>query len=63
MMALIVNTYLEMTVLSFRPTGSLIASSQRKPNKHDVVFFEKNGLTHGGFTLPFGANEVKVRNA
>ena len=34
-----------------RTSGNLIASSQRKPNKHDVVFFEKNGLQHGEFTL------------
>lgn len=35
----------------FRTSGNLIASSQRKPNKHDVIFFEKNGLQHGEFTL------------
>ena len=44
----------------FRPSGSLIASSQRKPNKHDIIFFEKNGLKHGEFTLPFTIKEVKV---
>ncbi len=44
----------------FRPTGSLIASSQRKPNKHEIAFFELNGLRHGEFTLPFGVKEVKV---
>ncbi|MGH0154640.1 UNVERIFIED_CONTAM: hypothetical protein FKN15_036947 [Acipenser sinensis] len=31
----------------------------RKPNKHDVVFFERNGLLHGEFTLPFGKDQVK----
>ncbi|KAJ3095479.1 hypothetical protein HDU97_006901 [Phlyctochytrium planicorne] len=38
-------------VLSWRPSGNLVASSQRLPNRHDVVFFEKNGLRHGEFTL------------
>ncbi|XP_051785859.1 elongator complex protein 1 [Erpetoichthys calabaricus] len=47
--------------LSWKPSGSLIASAQRKPNKYDVVFFEKNGLLHGEFTLPFQKDEVKVK--
>ncbi|MEE6508366.1 hypothetical protein FKM82_020719, partial [Ascaphus truei] len=46
--------------LSWKPSGSLIASTQTKANKHDVIFFEKNGLVHGEFTLPFGKGEVKV---
>ncbi|THH05467.1 hypothetical protein EW145_g4776 [Phellinidium pouzarii] len=46
--------------LSWRPSGNLIASSQRfgfegggagKAGRHDVVFFEKNGLRHGDFSL------------
>ncbi|KAM4054060.1 elongator complex protein 1 isoform 1-T2 [Anomaloglossus baeobatrachus] len=47
--------------LSWKPSGSLIASTQSKPNKHDVVFFEKNGLLHGEFTLPFAKSEVQVK--
>ncbi|XP_056022733.1 putative elongator complex protein 1 [Ostrea edulis] len=47
--------------LAWKPSGSLIASTQRRPNKHDVVFFEKNGLRHGEFSLPFGVKDVKVR--
>lgn len=47
--------------LCWKPSGSLIASTQRKPNKHDVVFFERNGLLHGEFTLPFGKDQVKVK--
>ena len=43
-----------------RPSGSLLATSQRRPNKHDIAFFEKNGLRHGEFTLPFGVKDVKV---
>uniref|UniRef100_A0A8C4NMY7 Elongator complex protein 1 n=1 Tax=Eptatretus burgeri TaxID=7764 RepID=A0A8C4NMY7_EPTBU len=45
----------------WKPSGSLIASTQRKPNKHDVIFFERNGLAHGEFTLPFGRDSVLVK--
>ena len=48
--------------LALRPSGSLIATSQRRPNKYDIAFFERNGLRHGEFTLkPFKVNEVKVK--
>ncbi|XP_064474932.1 putative elongator complex protein 1 [Ornithodoros turicata] len=47
--------------LSWKPSGSLIASSQRLPNKHQVVFFEKNGLRHGEFTLPFGPKDFEAK--
>ncbi|XP_073676235.1 elongator complex protein 1 [Garra rufa] len=47
--------------LCWKPSGSLIASTQRHPNKHSVVFLEKNGLLHGDFTLPFGKEQVKVK--
>ncbi|MEQ2314931.1 hypothetical protein AMECASPLE_017029, partial [Ameca splendens] len=47
--------------LCWKPSGSLIASSQRHPNKHSVVFMEKNGLLHGDFTLPFSKDQVKVK--
>ncbi|XP_054440536.1 elongator complex protein 1 [Pteronotus mesoamericanus] len=46
--------------LAWKPSGSLIASTQDKPNQQDVVFFERNGLLHGHFTLPFLKDEVKV---
>ncbi|XP_064032731.1 elongator complex protein 1 [Pogoniulus pusillus] len=46
--------------LSWKPSGNLIASTQEKPNRHDVVFLEKNGLLHGGFSLPFQKGQVKV---
>uniref|UniRef100_A0A8C7IL55 Elongator complex protein 1 n=1 Tax=Oncorhynchus kisutch TaxID=8019 RepID=A0A8C7IL55_ONCKI len=46
--------------LCWKPSGSLIAATQRHPNKHSVVFMEKNGLLHGDFTLPFGKEQVKV---
>ncbi|KAJ2403251.1 putative elongator complex protein 1 [Coemansia sp. RSA 2559] len=37
--------------LCWRPSGRLIAATQKLPHKHDVVFFERNGLRHGEFTL------------
>ncbi|KAK2799452.1 hypothetical protein FQN51_006939 [Onygenales sp. PD_10] len=37
--------------LSWRPSGNLIAGIQRFEDKVDVVFFERNGLRHGEFTL------------
>ena len=42
--------------LSWKPSGSLITSTQRLPNKYQVVFFEKNGLRHGEFTFPDRTN-------
>jgi elongator complex protein 1 len=37
--------------LSWKLSGNLITSTQMLPHKHDVVFFEKNGLRHGEFSL------------
>lgn len=37
--------------LSWRPSGNLMAGIQRFPDRVDVVFFERNGLRHGQFTL------------
>lgn len=39
------------SALSWRPTGNLIAGIQRFSDHVDVVFFERNGLRHGQFTL------------
>uniref|UniRef100_A0AAQ5ZMD6 Elongator complex protein 1 n=1 Tax=Amphiprion ocellaris TaxID=80972 RepID=A0AAQ5ZMD6_AMPOC len=47
--------------LCWKPSGSLIASTQHHPNKHSVVFMEKNGLLHGDFTLPFSKDQAKVK--
>lgn len=47
--------------LCWKPSGSLIASTQRHPNKHSVVFMEKNGLLHGDFTLPFSKDQARVK--
>ncbi|WDK09737.1 IKI3 family protein [Colletotrichum graminicola] len=40
--------------LSWRPSGNLIAGVQRFEDRADVVFFERNGLRHGQFTLRCG---------
>ena len=37
--------------LTWRPSGNLIASTQRCSDRVDVVFFERNGLRHGQFSL------------
>ena len=37
--------------LSWRPSGNLMAGIQRFSDHVDVVFFERNGLRHGQFTL------------
>jgi elongator complex protein 1 len=37
--------------LSWRPVGNLIAGIQRLKDRVDVVFFERNGLRHGQFSL------------
>lgn len=48
--------------LAWRPSGNLIATTQRLPHRHDVVFFERNGLRHGEFTLPFQQGEMAVQH-
>ncbi|XP_037833298.1 elongator complex protein 1 isoform X2 [Kryptolebias marmoratus] len=47
--------------LCWKPSGNLITSTQRHPNKHSVVFMEKNGLLHGDFTLPLSRDQAKVK--
>ncbi|XP_053611863.1 elongator complex protein 1 [Plodia interpunctella] len=42
--------------LAWRPSGNVIATTQRLQDKYMVAFFEKNGLKHGGFTIPVNAN-------
>lgn len=46
--------------LSWKPSGNLLATSQRLPNKHVIALFEKNGLKHRDFSLPFLPNEIQV---
>jgi len=44
--------------LSWRPEGNLIASIQRLKDRIDVVFFERNGLRHGQFSLRLRKEEM-----
>ena len=48
-------------VVAWRPSGNVMACTQRLPNKHVVCFLEKNGLRHGDFTLPFSLDTVHVQ--
>lgn len=43
--------------LSWRPAGNIIAGIQRLEDRIDVVFFERNGLRHGQFTLHLSKDE------
>ncbi|XP_076056074.1 elongator complex protein 1 [Oratosquilla oratoria] len=52
---------LEMN-LAWKPSGAVLTSSQKMAGKHEIIFFEKNGLRHGSFKLPFAVDEVVVRN-
>lgn len=47
--------------LSWRPSGNVIATTQKLPDKYVVAFFEKNGLKHGGFTIPVDT-QTEVRD-
>lgn len=46
--------------LAWKPSGNLIATTQILINKHVVSFFEKNGLKHREFLLPFETKTVSV---
>ncbi|GAB7361454.1 hypothetical protein MBLNU230_g1510t1 [Neophaeotheca triangularis] len=45
--------------LSWKPSGQLIAGIQRKGQSVDVVFFERNGLRHGEFSLRLSEQEAE----
>ncbi|KAJ2949398.1 hypothetical protein O0L34_g15312 [Tuta absoluta] len=47
--------------LSWRPSGNVIATTQRLSDKYVVAFFEKNGLKHGGFDIPV-SNTTEVED-
>ena len=47
------------SALSWKPSGQIIAAIQRLPNRLDVVFFERNGLRHGEFSLRLSQEELK----
>lgn len=44
--------------LSWKPSGQVIAGIQRHDGKIDVVFFERNGLRHGEFSLRLDEQEL-----
>ena len=44
--------------LSWRPAGNLMAGIQRLKDRIDVVFFERNGLRHGQFSLRLEMEEM-----
>ncbi|ORX82781.1 IkappaB kinase complex, IKAP component [Anaeromyces robustus] len=48
--------------LCWRPSGNLIASSQKFAHKHNVIFLERNGLKHGEFTIrePLSTKIIEV---
>jgi elongator complex protein 1 len=45
--------------LSWRPVGNLMAGIQRLSDRVDVVFFERNGLRHGEFSLRLSAEDME----
>ncbi|KAK2583885.1 hypothetical protein KPH14_001159 [Odynerus spinipes] len=47
--------------LSWKPSGNLIATTQKLINKHVVSLFEKNGLKHREFSLPSDMGNVIVK--
>ncbi len=50
------------TPIVWKHSKSLITSSIQRFNKHEIIFFERNGLAHGGFVLPFQMNQMKVKS-
>jgi elongator complex protein 1 len=46
--------------LSWRPAGNLIAGIQRRSDRIDVVFFERNGLRHGEFNLRLTSEDMET---
>ncbi|KAI9796377.1 MAG: hypothetical protein M1835_004230 [Candelina submexicana] len=46
--------------LSWRPAGNLMAGVQRLADHIDIVFFERNGLRHGRFSLRLTHEEMET---
>ena len=44
--------------LSWKPSGQTLAGIQRRDDGIDVVFFERNGLRHGDFSLRLDKDEL-----
>lgn len=49
--------------LSWRPAGNLLAGVQQLKDHINVVFFERNGLRHGQFSLRITEDEIADRAA
>lgn len=47
--------------LSWKPSSNLITCS-RVSHVNEIIFFEKNGLRHGEFTLPIIKDSYRVKN-
>ncbi|KAJ2448677.1 putative elongator complex protein 1 [Coemansia sp. RSA 2336] len=45
--------------LAWKPAGRVLASTEKRANRHDVIFFERNGLRHGDFTLSSNVKRVQ----
>ncbi len=48
------------SALSWRPAGNLLAGVQRLADRLDVVFFERNGLRHGEFSLRLSKDDMET---
>jgi elongator complex protein 1 len=46
--------------ISWRPAGNLIAGIQHLESRIDVVFFERNGLRHGQFSLRLSPDQTRL---
>lgn len=54
------NVNILETAIDWKYSKSLITASIHRFNKHEIIFFERNGLAHGGFKLPFLINQMKI---
>lgn len=48
------------TPIAWKYSKALITGTIHRFNKHEIIFFERNGLAHGGFVLPFAYGQMKV---
>ncbi|KAJ1883283.1 putative elongator complex protein 1 [Coemansia sp. RSA 1722] len=45
-------------LVAWKPSGRLVAATEKLEHKHSVVFFERNGLRHGDFDLRKNTRKV-----
>ncbi|RNA26145.1 elongator complex 1 [Brachionus plicatilis] len=50
------------SAIDWKYSKSLITTAIHRHNKHEVIFFERNGLAHGGFLLPFPIGQMKINS-